>query len=78
MQSKTWIALLPGSRRKELRLNLPAMLGAAERLGAEFEFVMPVASTLDEDWVRQQIASVRRNRATLRVAHICQRLAGVG
>jgi lipid-A-disaccharide synthase len=54
--SKTWLALLPGSRRKELRLNLPAMLAAAERLGAEFEFVLPVASTLDKDWVRQQIA----------------------
>jgi lipid-A-disaccharide synthase len=53
--SRRWIALLPGSRRKELRLNLPAMLGAAEQLGTEFEFVMPVASTLDEDWVREQI-----------------------
>ena len=53
---RRWIALLPGSRRKELRLNLPAMLGAAARLGSEFEFVMPVASTLDKDWVREQIA----------------------
>jgi lipid-A-disaccharide synthase len=32
------------------------MLGAAERLGTGFEFVMPVASTLDRDWVREQIA----------------------
>ena len=54
--SREWIALLPGSRRKELRLNLPAMLGAAELLGAEFEFVMPVASTLDKAWVREQVA----------------------
>lgn len=54
--SKRWIALLPGSRRKELHLNLPAMLGAAERLGEGFEFVMPVASTLDKQWVREQIA----------------------
>lgn len=53
---KQWIALLPGSRRKELRMNLPAILGAASRLGAEFEFVMPVASTLDAAWVRGQIA----------------------
>lgn len=59
--SRKWIALLPGSRRKELRLNLPPMLGAAERLGPEFEFVMPVASTLDEDWVRQQIVLCARN-----------------
>jgi lipid-A-disaccharide synthase len=61
--SRTWIALLPGSRRKELRLNLPAMLGAAERLGAAFEFVMPVASTLDREWVREQIALCRESRS---------------
>ena len=54
--SKQWIALLPGSRRKELRLNLPAIVGAAQRLGAEFEYVMPVASTLDAGWVREQVA----------------------
>ena len=54
--AKPWIALLPGSRRKELRMNLPAMLGAAARLGSEYEFVMPVASTLEESWVREQIA----------------------
>ena len=53
---RQWIALLPGSRRKELSLNLPAMLRATELLGTEFEFVMPVASTLDSDWVREQIA----------------------
>jgi lipid-A-disaccharide synthase len=59
--SRRWIALLPGSRGKELRLNLPAMLGAAERLGNEFEFVMPVASTLDKEWVREQIALCARD-----------------
>ena len=52
---RQWIALLPGSRSKELRLNLPAMLGGAERLGAGFEFVMPVASTLDKEWVQEQV-----------------------
>ena len=36
MRPARWIALLPGSRKKELRLNLPAMLGAAERLGDGF------------------------------------------
>ena len=59
--ARSWIALLPGSRRKELRLNLPAMLEAAERLGSGFEYVMPVASTLDKDWVREQIAMCARN-----------------
>lgn len=56
--AKQWIALLPGSRRKELTLNLPAMLEAAKQLQGEggYEFAIPVASTLDPEWVRQQLA----------------------
>ncbi len=52
---KTWIALLPGSRRKEFRLNLPPMIKAVRQLGDEFQFVLPVASTLDLQWVHDQI-----------------------
>ncbi|HYX52833.1 MAG TPA: lipid-A-disaccharide synthase [Candidatus Limnocylindrales bacterium] len=55
---KQWIALLPGSRRKEVRQNLPCMLDAAELLaqqGGDFEFLLPVASTLDKEWVRYQL-----------------------
>ena len=58
--SRPWIALLPGSRKKEVLLNLPEMLGAARLLASHpegFEFVLPVASTLDEDWLRRQLAS---------------------
>ena len=29
---KPWISLLPGSRSKEVRLNLPTMLGAAKKV----------------------------------------------
>jgi lipid-A-disaccharide synthase len=56
---KQWIALLPGSRKKEFRLNLPPMLEAAARLsqpGRDLEFLLPVASTLDPAWVREQLA----------------------
>jgi lipid-A-disaccharide synthase len=54
---KQWIALLPGSRKKELRLNLLPMVEAAGILQqqGEFEFVLPVASTLNERWVREQL-----------------------
>jgi lipid-A-disaccharide synthase len=54
---KQWIALLPGSRRKEVRLNLPPMVDAAELLckQGEFEFVLPVASTLSAQWLRDQL-----------------------
>ncbi len=44
-----WIALLPGSRMKEIRLNLPEMVAAARLLFAhesKTEFLLPVASTL--------------------------------
>jgi lipid-A-disaccharide synthase len=55
---KQWIALLPGSRRKEVRLNLPPMVEAAmllEKPGSEFEFLLPVASTLGQDWMLEQL-----------------------
>jgi lipid-A-disaccharide synthase len=47
--SKRWIALLPGSRAKEIRLNLPEMLAAARLLvehEAATEFLLPLAPTL--------------------------------
>ncbi|HYL96950.1 MAG TPA: lipid-A-disaccharide synthase, partial [Terriglobales bacterium] len=56
-RAKQWIALLPGSRRKEVRFNLPPMLEAAAllRKQADYEFVLPVASTLDQEWLRREI-----------------------
>jgi lipid-A-disaccharide synthase len=44
--AKQWIALLPGSREKELAANIPAMVGAAAILGTTYEYVVPVASTI--------------------------------
>jgi lipid-A-disaccharide synthase len=52
--SKAWIALMPGSRVKEVRMNLPGMLWAAELLGSEYEFLLPVAPTLEWDLVRSE------------------------
>ncbi len=54
--AKEWIALLPGSRGKELRHNLPVMAAAANRLGASYEFLLPAAATLDPEWVRRMVA----------------------
>jgi len=42
------IALLPGSRWKEVTANLPAMLGGAALLGPDYDFLIPVAGTLDK------------------------------
>jgi len=57
--AKPWIALLPGSRKKEILLNLPGTLESAQRLGDGYEYLVPVASTLSRDWVAQQMRDVR-------------------
>ncbi len=46
--AKTWIGLLPGSRPKEIRDNLPEMMAAARYLAlrADFQFIVPLAPTL--------------------------------
>jgi lipid-A-disaccharide synthase len=46
--SRPWIALLPGSRWKEVESNLPTMLKAAALLGSSYDFLIPLASTLDK------------------------------
>ncbi|MGB6686407.1 MAG: lipid-A-disaccharide synthase [Terracidiphilus sp.] len=48
----TWIGLLPGSRSKEIRANLPEMLRAARGLAerapdTRFQFLLPLAPTLN-------------------------------
>ena len=44
--SKPWVALLPGSRQREVHLNLPTMLEAANTLGDTYQYLLPVAPTL--------------------------------
>ena len=54
--SKRWIGLLPGSRAKEIGLNLPEMLAAARVLLARnsgLEFLLPTAPTLAMGQVRE-------------------------
>ena len=52
------IALLPGSRKKEITHLLPDMLEAARELDTMFrdlQFVLPVAPTLTMDFIRQHV-----------------------
>jgi lipid-A-disaccharide synthase len=61
--AKQWITLMPGSRVKEVRMNLPTMLEAAALLGPEYEYLLPVAPTLDQSFLqgligKQQITLV--------------------
>src|SRR3979411_316969 len=53
---KQWIALMPGSRVKEVRMNLPTILESACAIVVEYEFLLPVAPTLDMDLLHALVA----------------------
>lgn len=58
------VALLPGSRRSELRMYLKTMLDAAERLAAAHpgvQFVLPVAPSLDKTLIEKELAGCSAN-----------------
>ena len=55
--AKLWVTLMPGSRVKEVHINLPIILGAATKLGSMYEFLLPVAPTLSSDWLQSLIGS---------------------
>jgi lipid-A-disaccharide synthase len=67
------VALLPGSREKELALNFPPMLGAASQLALTrpLQFVIPVAATLDITRVQIEIRQGYVGHAPIRaLTHI--------
>ena len=58
-RSKQWITLMPGSRVKEVRMNLPTILASAALLGQDYEFLLPVAPTLSRSLLERLIGSRR-------------------
>jgi len=70
--AKPWITLMPGSRRKEVRMNLLTILEAADRLGSGYEFLLPVARTLDSSFLTELIAALAATRqaASLQGVHL--------
>ena len=52
--TKQWVTIMPGSRVKEVGMNLPTMLDAATLLGAGFEFLLPVAPTVDRQLLEER------------------------
>ena len=57
--AKHWITIMPGSRVKEVRMNLPTILEAVKRLGPSCEYLLPVAPTIDREILQQQIGKAR-------------------
>jgi lipid-A-disaccharide synthase len=54
--AKPWIALLPGSRWKEVTANLEVMLEMARRFPLGCDYILPVASTIDRKKLAEFIA----------------------
>jgi lipid-A-disaccharide synthase len=67
--AKTWIGLLPGSRPKEIRDHLPTILQAAQDLQGDFQFLIPLASTLNAAQREevQRLAQSHSGELTLRL-----------
>ena len=70
--AKNWIALLPGSRRKEIQLNLPEMLRSATLLNTHgrYEFVIPIASTVDAAYLQSFLQNPLRTTAKPRIVMV--------
>ena len=62
------IALLPGSREKVVRFNLPPMFECAGRLALsrKIQFVVAVAPSLDPAWVESRLREGRAGKAAIR------------
>ena len=58
---RPWIALLPGSRKGEVSRIFPKLLEAAQLLGPEYVYIVPVASTLDTHWMTSFLAQPHRS-----------------
>ena len=56
--AKPWITLMPGSRVKEVGMNLPVMLESAAKLGWGYEFLLPLAPTLDRSFLESLIGNL--------------------
>ncbi len=59
--TKQWIALLPGSRWKEVTANLPTMYETSRALSNQYEFLLPVALTLDKHHVQDLLVDLQKN-----------------
>ncbi len=56
--TKQWIGLLPGSRPREIALNLPTILDAVRLIGPQYTYLLPLAPTLtptQEQAVRRRL-----------------------
>jgi lipid-A-disaccharide synthase len=65
--AKQWITLMPGSRVKEVRMNLPTILQSAAMLGDKYEYLVPVAPTLSPEFIARIIDSEQPRRPNIKL-----------
>ncbi len=53
-RASQWVALLPGSRKREIAMNLPALLAGAGRVQGDYQFILPAASTVEREWLEER------------------------
>jgi lipid-A-disaccharide synthase len=75
--AKAWITLMPGSRVKEVRMNLPTILESAARLGEDYEFLLPVAPTLDRKFLQEFIGAQKITLVPEALAALWHSRAGI-
>ena len=67
--AKPWVALLPGSRKKEIDLNLPTMLEATTVLGQDVEFLLPLAPMLSSEYKKTVAVTVKSVTPRITLVH---------
>jgi lipid-A-disaccharide synthase len=75
--AKYWITLMPGSRIKEVRMNLPTILEASAQLGPGYEFLLPVAPTLDRSFLESLVGRQKITLVTESLPALCHSRAGI-
>jgi lipid-A-disaccharide synthase len=75
--ARPWITLMPGSRVKEVRMNLPVILESAAKLGPAYEFLLPVAPTLDRNFLQSLIGDAAIHLVTETLPALAQSRAGI-
>jgi len=57
---KKWIAILPGSRKSEIKFHMPVLTQAIKKLGKEWnaQFILPLAENLTQDYVTSFLKEV--------------------
>jgi len=75
--AKPWITVMPGSRVKEVRMNLPAIVESAAKLGTAYEFLLPVAPTLDRSFLLSLIGDSSIHLVPETLPALAQSQAGI-